>query len=159
MFRIQQNLRGLKETLIAAVIVGSFSLAGCGTDVSTAPDMLTLAEEPTGEVPVPIKRSRIPAPVGFEVVSITAEGADLRWMSPGAGYVAQIRLGSAVLGQVDAAQGQFTDALSKAPGLYNYGLCFMKGDRAGREVVAEAELNNVPDDTGRTDDRIDDGSN
>jgi hypothetical protein len=159
MFRIHKNLRGLHETILAVALVGTMTLAGCGTDVSTAPETLNIAEEPTGEVPLPIKRPRIPAPIGFEVQSITAEGADLRWVSPGSGYVAQVRLDGTVIGHVDAATGQFNDALNKVPGLYNYGLCFMKGDRAGREVVAEAKLNDVPDDTGRTDDRIDDGSN
>lgn len=159
MFRNHKLLKGLTETALAVVLVGTIALTGCSSEVSTAPDMLQLAEEPTGEVPVPLKRSRIPAPIGFEVSSITGEGAELRWMSPGAGYVAQIRLDSIVIGQVDAASGQFTDELSKAPGLYNYGLCFMKNDRAGREAVVEAELNDVAGDSDRTDDRPDDGSN
>ncbi len=84
--------RGLSQATIAAVVVmASVSWMGCGSELSTTPQLGSY-EDGTGEVPIPLKDAKLPRPQGFAARILVGTSVELSWRSPGLGYQAHLTL-------------------------------------------------------------------
>ncbi len=161
MTRTISNRSRLIETTVALSLLASLSLVGCGTDLSTAPAGYVAIENDDGaigEVPVPLKRDRVAAPISLALVELSASGGTLTWIAANAGLTAHVELNGVRIASVNASDQRFTDNLAKQPGIHTYGVCFESSKKKlGAMMFVEGEVLNVPQDDGRTDDRPEDG--
>ena len=146
--------RGLLQTTIAALLLVS-GLTGCGSEMSTAPSLMDSADESTGEVPVPLKNTKLPTPQNFSATVLTGDHVQLAWKATEVEYAAVIILDGIQIGRVSSRAGTFVDYLGKPSGEHLYTICFVKGDQASRDAHAGVMLREPGEDTGggRTDDR------
>ena len=139
MTRNSFTTRGLIQTTLAALIlVGSVALTGCGTNMSTAPQGLSLSSD-DGEVIVPGKESRVSTPAGFNAQVLSASTVELTWV-PAPGHEALIDLDGVRIAQVSARNGNYLDAMAKSAGQHTYTICFQRGKDTSRGVIQTVEI-------------------
>jgi hypothetical protein len=136
--------RGLIQTTLAALFVVT-GLTGCGSDMSTAPSF-DVADEVTGEVPVPLKDKKLPTPQNFAAAVLAGDNVQLSWTATSVAYTAVILLDGFEIARVSSRDGTFVDMLGKPSGEHVYRLCFMSGDQASREARAGITLTHPGDD-------------
>ena len=163
MFRSINAPKGLAQTVAALSLVATISLIGCGSDVTTAPEFVSIENDDggylPGEVPLPSRKGLVEAPIGLTLQQISSNGAVITWNEPGAALTALIDLNGVRIAEVDAATGTFTDNLAKSPGMHHYTVCFQNSvKRTGQPKWVEGEVKAVPDGSDRRDDRMEDGS-
>lgn len=122
--------RPLLRTLVCLATLSITALVGCGSDVSTRPELTTS----DAEVPVPeISRNKFALPSGFEAMS-RPECVRLTWARPAMGYTAILRREGLVIAIVDARTFQFDDEIIQVPGTYSYSIAFARGTTVGKQI-------------------------
>jgi len=168
MFRSINAPTGLARTLtalslLATSVLATGTLVGCGTDVSTAPEFVSIESDDggyqPGEVPLPSRKGLVETPIGLTLQQISATGAVITWNAPSTALTALIELNGVRIAEVDAQSGTFSDNLAKSPGMYHYGVCFQNAvKRTGLMKSVEGEVMAVPDgEDRRRDDLPEDG--
>ena len=166
MFRSINSPTGLVRTLtalslMATSLLATTALVGCGTDVSTAPEFVSIESDDggyqPGEVPLPGHKGLIEAPRGLTIEDISTTGAVITWNEPSPGLTALINLNGVRIAEVSASTGRFTDNLAKSPGMYHYAVCFRNSERSGLMKSVEGQVKATPDGDDRRDDRSEDG--
>ena len=163
MFRTISNRSGLKETTIALTILATLSLVGCGTDMSVAPQYVSIENDDggasEGELPLPSRRGSVEGPIGLTLVSISVAGGQIQWNAPSQALTAHIDLDGVRIADVSASLGGYTDNLAKRSGTHRYSVCFEQATKKAMSVMksVEGDVMDTPGDGGRTDDRPEDG--
>ena len=89
MFRSINAPTGLVRTLTALSLVATIALVGCGTDVSTAPEFVSIESDDggyqPGELPLPGHKSLLEAPKGLTIEDISTKGAIITWNAASTG--------------------------------------------------------------------------
>lgn len=136
--------RGLIQTTIAALFLVT-GLTGCGSDLSTAPSF-DVADEVTGEVPVPLKDKKLPTPQNFSAEVLAGDNVQLSWSATPIAYTAMILLDGFEIARVSSRDGSFLDMIGKPSGEHVYRICFISGDQASREARTAITLTHPGDD-------------
>jgi hypothetical protein len=166
MFRSINAPTGLVRTLTALSLLATSALVtstlvGCGTDVTTAPEFVSIESDDggyqPGELPLPGHKGLIEAPRGLTIEDISSTGAVITWNEPSPGLTALINLNGVRIGEVNASTGRFTDKLAKHPGMYHYAVCFRNSERTGLMKGVDGQVKATPDGGDRRDDRSEDG--
>ena len=161
MFRSNNTSKGLAQTAAALSLLATIALVGCGTDMATAPQFVSIENDDggqAGELPLPSRKGSVEAPIGLAIESISAGGAVITWNAPASSLRALIDLNGVRIAQVDAGAGIFTDNLAKRPGMYRYTVCFENSvNRTSEKKWVEGHVKATPDGDDRGDDRMEDG--
>jgi hypothetical protein len=148
---------GLKQTTIAALILVTGSLVGCGSDLAVNPTSLGTNDEAVGEVQMP-KAKLLESPRNFAAQKLTNEWVQLSWSVPSVTYEAVITLDGVEIARLSSKDGSYLDLMGKSEGQHVYGLSFVKGALSSREARVGVEVAADPgEDMPRTDDRPEDG--
>ena len=122
--------RTMLRTMVGLAALSVTALVGCGSDVSSRPE-LSMSD---AEVPVPeIATNKFALPSGFEAMS-RPECVRLTWGKPAMGYTAILRREGLVIAIIDARTFQFDDEIIQAPGTYSYSIAFARGSIVGKQV-------------------------
>jgi hypothetical protein len=140
------EVRGLLQTTIAALFVVT-GLTGCGSDISTAPSFTNVADESTGEVPLPPRDSKLPAPQSFSAAVLTGDNVQLSWKATSIEYTAVIILDGIEIARVSSRDGSYLDTIGKPAGDHVYRICFLQGDVVSLEARIGITLTNIGDNS------------
>jgi len=152
-----QISRGLRETTVAALILVTGMLVGCGSDLSMNPTSLDTNDQPVGEVPVP-KGARIESPTNFTALHVSSEWVQLSWVPTATAYEAVITLDGFELARVSSTSGTYMDQMGHEDSEHVYGLTFVRGALNSREAQVALTVTGDPgSDTPKTGDLPEDG--
>lgn len=164
--KANQILRtGLLGSSIVGISLFSLSLVGCGTDLSTNPGASLMSSgenEDVGALPIPVRRTDIPAPRGLSAEILSVSTVLVSWQRLPGQYQAMVTLDGREVGLVSASEGQITDSSPKAAGTHTYGVCFVKGKKLGDAAWISLEIKDHPTTDGdpkKDRDHVGQGSN
>ncbi len=142
---IDSKTKGTTRGYVPVLLLAAAFLAGCGTDVTTGPVVLSpnSVDSEVGELVLPDAGSAISAPRNLSAEYSAPGTMVVTWAAPHEGYEAIILRNGAEVGRVSARDGSFSDTLPvRAPGVveYSYSVCFGRGTQLGPETFVVGVL-------------------
>lgn len=127
--------RPASRTLVGLVALSAALLMGCGSDISSRPD-LQISEE----VIIPeTMNPKLALPSHFEARSIM-DGVRLVWERPAHGYTAILYCDGLEIATLDARTFNFDHIPMTAPGTYRYSIHFARGGSVSSEVYLDITI-------------------
>jgi hypothetical protein len=123
--------RPLLRSLVGLAALNGTAFVGCGSDVSSRPDLGTAEyESPVADH----SRDRVASPTDFRAQAMP-DCVRLSWGMPAVGNTAIIHCDGVEVATMDARTFQFDDKSLKAPGKYRYSVSFARGNSISRPVI------------------------